>query len=180
MGYWPFNGNANDESGNNHHGSVNGATLTEDRFGNANSAYASDGANDYIGIAPSSLVDNETTATLSFWLKRDALDGSGLPIHTGNQGRIQTFVQKDSLRFGVTTNSDFDGTPRYTQDCSSIITCLVFEKMNFCVFFSRFSFEVESNHFSYSFPGILNNSDKDISVIMKQKSKYQCICEPVL
>jgi hypothetical protein len=39
VGWWPFNGNANDETGNGNHGTVNGATLTQDRFGNANMAY---------------------------------------------------------------------------------------------------------------------------------------------
>ena len=40
VGYWPFCGNANDESGNGNNGTVNGATLTTDRFGNADSAYS--------------------------------------------------------------------------------------------------------------------------------------------
>ena len=39
VGYWPFNGNANDESGNGNNGTVNGATLATDRFGNSNKAY---------------------------------------------------------------------------------------------------------------------------------------------
>jgi hypothetical protein len=39
IGYYPFNGNANDESGNGNHGVVNGATLTLDRFGISNRAY---------------------------------------------------------------------------------------------------------------------------------------------
>lgn len=39
VGYWPFNGNANDDSGNGNNGTMNGATLTTDRFGNNNSAY---------------------------------------------------------------------------------------------------------------------------------------------
>ena len=39
VGYWPFNGNANDESGNGNNGTVNGATLTADRFGDGNKAY---------------------------------------------------------------------------------------------------------------------------------------------
>lgn len=39
VGWWPFNGNANDESGNGNNGTVNGATLTEDRNGVANAAY---------------------------------------------------------------------------------------------------------------------------------------------
>ncbi len=109
VGYWSFSGNANDASGNAHHGTVNGATLTAGRFGNANGAYSFDGINDYISIAPSSLVDNETAATLSFWLIREADDDYGLPIHTGNQGRIQTSVSKNSVSVGVTTNSNYDG-----------------------------------------------------------------------
>lgn len=124
VGYWPFTGNANDASGNNHHGTVNGATLTTERFGVANGAYFFDGVNDYIAIAPSSLVDNETAATLSFWLKRGTDDDYGLPIHTGNQGRIQTFVWKDSVAVGVTTNSDFDGSApsEFTVSCNFIQT----------------------------------------------------------
>lgn len=39
VGWWPFNGNANDESGNGNNGTVNGATLTNDRFGNIDQAY---------------------------------------------------------------------------------------------------------------------------------------------
>ena len=50
VGYWPFNGNANDQTPNGNNGTVNGATLTTDRFGNANSAYNFDGINDYIQI----------------------------------------------------------------------------------------------------------------------------------
>ncbi len=39
VGYWPFNGNANDQSINALNGTVTGATLTNDRNGNANGAY---------------------------------------------------------------------------------------------------------------------------------------------
>ena len=39
VGWWPFNGNANDESGNGNNGTVNGATLTSDRNGNVNQAF---------------------------------------------------------------------------------------------------------------------------------------------
>ena len=50
VGYWPFCGNANDDSGNGNNGSVNGATLTTDRFGNSNSAYNFDGLSNYINF----------------------------------------------------------------------------------------------------------------------------------
>jgi hypothetical protein len=39
VGWWPFNGNANDESGNGNNGMVNGATLTSDRNGISNKAF---------------------------------------------------------------------------------------------------------------------------------------------
>ena len=40
VGWWPFNGNANDESGNGQDGTpINGPVLNDDRLGNANSAY---------------------------------------------------------------------------------------------------------------------------------------------
>jgi hypothetical protein len=50
VAYYPFNGNADDESGNSNHGMVNGATLTEDKFGNAESAYSFNGINNYINL----------------------------------------------------------------------------------------------------------------------------------
>ena len=52
VAYYPFNGNANDESGNGYDGDTTGhaPTLTTDRFGNENSAFHFDGINDYIEI----------------------------------------------------------------------------------------------------------------------------------
>ncbi|NCO54636.1 MAG: hypothetical protein COS14_10790 [Bacteroidetes bacterium CG02_land_8_20_14_3_00_31_25] len=47
VAYYPFNGNANDESGNGNNGTVNGAILSADRFGVANNAYSFDGVNDF-------------------------------------------------------------------------------------------------------------------------------------
>lgn len=39
VAYYPFNGNANDESGNGLNGIVSGATLSSDRFNQAGKAY---------------------------------------------------------------------------------------------------------------------------------------------
>jgi hypothetical protein len=38
LGWWPFNGNAIDESGNNNNGTPNNITYVNDRFGNPNSS----------------------------------------------------------------------------------------------------------------------------------------------
>ena len=70
VAYYPFNGNANDESGNGNHGNVNGATLTNDRFENTNSAYYFDGINDLITIPHSSLINFNASFesyTFSVW-----------------------------------------------------------------------------------------------------------------
>jgi hypothetical protein len=71
--YYPMDGNANDLSGNNFHGTVNGATLVPDRFGNANSAYYFDGVNDYIDFPITSILKPTYPLTISFWAKLDIL-----------------------------------------------------------------------------------------------------------
>lgn len=69
--HWPFSGNANDASGNGLNGTVYGATLVDDRFGNAQRAYSFDGVNDYIEVpdSPGLDFDSATGITLSFWIK---------------------------------------------------------------------------------------------------------------
>lgn len=48
LAYYPFNGNANDESGNGNNGTIYGAELAGDRFGYANKAFIFNGTNNYI------------------------------------------------------------------------------------------------------------------------------------
>jgi hypothetical protein len=50
IAYYPFNGNANDESGNGNDGIANGVVLTEDRFGNPNNAYDFDGVSSVVDL----------------------------------------------------------------------------------------------------------------------------------
>lgn len=67
---WSFNnGNANDEVGSNN-GTVNGATLTTDRFGNANKAYYFDGINDKIDFGSSTVFEfGQNNFSISLWTK---------------------------------------------------------------------------------------------------------------
>ena len=66
---YPFNGNADDNSGNGNDGIVYGATLTEDRFGNQNSAYSFDGKDDFIEILPNSPeFSSMGDFTMSMWV----------------------------------------------------------------------------------------------------------------
>ncbi len=67
VAYYPFNENANDHSGNENHGTVYGATLTADRFGNPESAFSFDGVNDYIEVIGPQKLDL-TSWTISGWV----------------------------------------------------------------------------------------------------------------
>ena len=96
IAYYPFNGNANDESGNGINGIVNGATLAEDRFGETNNAHSFDG-NDFVSMGnPPSLRLSEDF-TISSWA-----------LFSSNSGtdRILSFNQEFGYELGI-----WDGNP---------------------------------------------------------------------
>jgi hypothetical protein len=64
VAYYPFNNNANDESGFGRNGMVFNASLTSDRFQNANSAYDFDGYQSYISADTQSF---QLPITVSLW-----------------------------------------------------------------------------------------------------------------
>ena len=65
VAYFPFNGNANDASGNNINGVVNGAVLTTDAASNVNSAYLFDGTASFISLPFNSKYDFAPTDSFS-------------------------------------------------------------------------------------------------------------------
>jgi hypothetical protein len=85
VGWWPFSGNANDQSINGYNGTVAGAALDTDRFGNANMAYTFDGVNDSIKLNLQQT--NITAYSISGWFKTSVggpiLAGRGLSNQTG-------------------------------------------------------------------------------------------------
>jgi hypothetical protein len=107
VAYYPFNGNANDESGFNNHGTVNGATLVADRFGNQNSAYQFDGINDYIEVSNSASLNFENSTTVNFWIKvGDFFEREAYPLSHGNwENRWKISVTDKRIRWTVKTSS---------------------------------------------------------------------------
>jgi hypothetical protein len=77
VGWWPFNGNANDESGNGNNGAVNGALLTQDRNGSTNSAFSFDGISNNITVPHSNSLDLNIPLSISAWIKVDAYPNDG-------------------------------------------------------------------------------------------------------
>ncbi|PHR44765.1 MAG: hypothetical protein COA32_14200 [Fluviicola sp.] len=81
--HYPFDGNAQDISGNEFHGIPN-ATLTQDRFGNADSAYYFDGIDDFIDLPISPVLKPQLPITFSCWVKFDVIDGYKSVIATND------------------------------------------------------------------------------------------------
>ena len=71
VAWYPFDGNASDMSGNGNEGTVYGATLGEDRNGEAGKAYQFDGVNDWIEVEndESFNFDWNDSFTISAWVK---------------------------------------------------------------------------------------------------------------
>jgi hypothetical protein len=76
VGWWPFNGNANDISGNGNNGTNNGASLTADRFGNANSAYNFSGGSS-VSVPMTLLLHNLPVRTFSCWFNANGAQNGG-------------------------------------------------------------------------------------------------------
>ena len=104
LAYFPFSGNANDESGYGYDGVVSGATLTTDRNGNADSAYAF--SNDAIiqsTMPVGFLPVNDEPRTLVAWLMPSQSNGlldvvswgagncTGLQFGLGDEGDNAAF-----------------------------------------------------------------------------------------
>lgn len=107
VGWWPFNGNANDESGKGNHGTVNGATLTTDRFGNVGKAYSFDGVDDYIDLSDWSIGGE---ISISVWVKYNAYNQMSRIINLSNGQYLNPIIFSND----VNTNAGYisaDCTP---------------------------------------------------------------------
>jgi hypothetical protein len=114
VGWWPFNGNANDESGNENNGTVNGATLTTDRFGNVGKAYSFDGVNDDIVIMNSNSLNLNTQLSISVWFAIDTSTISAPVLHLimkGNQNYSIKTAIPNRFSFGKQSIQDIVITP---------------------------------------------------------------------
>ena len=96
VAYYPFNGNANDESGNGYNGTVMGAALSIDRFGEENRTYSFDGINDYI-VMGDILNNLNIPFTVSCWVSWAGQTTSGHPPLITSDNHPQFHYQGFSL-----------------------------------------------------------------------------------
>ena len=114
VAYYPFNGNANDESGNGYHGTENGnPTLATDRFSNANSAFEFDGVDDYIDVGQKTIFNNPSAITISVWIRPNNTEhgkiiAKGFNVGSNRAGFTwEVANMPGTIRFGVSDGSNY-------------------------------------------------------------------------
>ena len=98
VAFYPFEGNANDKSGNGNNGVVHSAILAPDRFGLSNRAYSFDGSSSYIEIINGVPFNFANHFSISFWINPANSQPSGAHL----------FTREDEIYFeqnGADTNS---------------------------------------------------------------------------
>lgn len=129
VGYWPFNGNANDESGNGNHGTVYGAILTNDRFGTNNKAYH---FNFNWIIVPGNNFNFTNNMSVNIWYKIDSntplnsdniafvskhisgsFEGSSYTLYNDNRCGPTVYITQADLKVNKINNLSFCDTTKW-------------------------------------------------------------------
>jgi len=109
VAYYPFNGNANDESGNGHNATANNATQTTDRFGNINSAYLFNGVSTYLQTDGTGLPLGNSNRTITCWVKLNSYSQyEAYMVGYGGWGNM------DSI-YGLSCHSYFNNKLMFSQ-----------------------------------------------------------------
>lgn len=154
VAHYPFDGNADDVSGNGNHGAVDGPILTTDRFGEADSAYEFDGVDDIIRVMDAASLRLEDDFTLVAWvlpyttkdhtILRKNSSAHNIPaypaygIGLSGTSHFAMTIGSDEGRQGISSQQAFFNRPYEVnnwyrmiarkQDTSIYITTMVFDK----------------------------------------------------
>ncbi len=168
VAYYPFNGNANDESGLGNHGVIHGATLTADRFGNANSAYYFDGVDDHIRVPNHASLNFRDEISVSFWMKIGQFFGrEAYPISHGNwENRWKVSITPDNRTIRWTIKTDY-GVNSGIKDLDSQTQLVTDTFYNITVLYNGSAFEIYINgelDTSSSWSGLILPTTIDLTI----------------
>ena len=108
VAYYPFNGNAHDESGTGNNGTVSGAVLTADRTGRPDSAYDFDGINDFVDCGNGASLDITDAISLVVWIKPSSLFEARIISKREGGGGYELSLWQDDLRFTLNGSIQVD------------------------------------------------------------------------
>jgi len=174
VAYYPFSGNANDYSGRNNHGIVNGTTLVSDRFGKTNSAYYFNGTTAHVRVPNSPSLNFRDAITVSFWMNAAELytTRESYPISHGNwENRWKVSIIPDKrIRWTVKTTSgikDLDSQLRVALNTYYHVVCL-YDGSNFEIFING----ALDNHSTFSGSILTTNIDLMIGQVLPNVNQY--------
>lgn len=107
VAYYSFTGNANDSSGNGYDGTVVGATLANDKFGNSDSSYYFDGSGDYVDIGDQAGLEGFGAVTISAWINPGLMGNDSYNI-AGKEFVYRIDFLQSKIRF--LTGNDWGGS----------------------------------------------------------------------
>jgi hypothetical protein len=118
LAYYPFNGNANDESGNGNNGTpMNGAFFTTDMIGRPNKAAGFDGINDYIIVQDNGkLNSNELTASMMVYF--NSINRRHTYLNRVNFSNASASIWGIGQSYAGTNSFDFAVSPA-SGDCNA-------------------------------------------------------------
>jgi hypothetical protein len=117
VAYYPFNGNANDASGNGVNGTNYGATLTTDRFAHPNSAYLFDGVSAFINCGNPPALTFTNPFTVSAWISPN-VGGSRAQMIVSKENEYW-FALRDGF-LGCTYWTTSGGSPNWNEEWSQV------------------------------------------------------------
>jgi uncharacterized repeat protein (TIGR02543 family) len=163
VAYFPFNGNANDESGNGNNGIIHGATLATDRFGNVNKAFSFNGTDNYIIISDSSTL-HLGSFTIQLWIKTTTTNTSTILVKQKTFGSDYYGINLTgtSLPPNPIGSVEVSTRGRTSSDCPSCVSLLktVNDNQWHSITFTR----DYQNQVKLYIDGSLNNVLSDISI----------------
>jgi hypothetical protein len=120
IAYYPFTANAEDKSGKNNHGVINGPELQNDRFGQSDCAYGFDGATDFIEIPNNHLTYNLQAHSVASWFKWQpgaaCCDGGAIFVNGSSIDHYGLFVMSDSVAQSLDSTRYFAGAATLNDD----------------------------------------------------------------
>ncbi len=125
VAYYPFNGNANDASGNGCNGITNNTTFTSDRFGYSNSSCYFDGASSYIVVTNTSQLSPTEDFSVSVWVNPMNLQSLPMAVISKSQAYNDSdsswFIFYEPADFGLPKTIQFQANPNFGIDSPTIL-----------------------------------------------------------
>lgn len=164
VAYYPFNGNANDASGNSNNGILNGCTFVADRNGIANRAIQFNGTSDFIRIPKTPSLSLTTAMSFSVWIKPSAFYNGGYPSNF-NQIFTNGNINNETCSIRYSSDVNTSGVPpkifnfgnRFTDATNSGVMSLTSTSINLNTNYHLVCIFTGNEHKIY-INGVLNNS----------------------